>query len=172
MRTLHTILGIRNTLHIRALLLASTWISGLLAGVYILRETSFSSMMYSVSFDRISIVGLLISLVFPLLLSYILLRCFHFYHILPLVFLKAFSFMCCYGSITMAFNNAGWLVSGMLLFSDYFLVILLLYLWFQASSEKCCSPQVSIISYILASITFGCFDYFVVSPYVLMLLNC
>lgn len=171
MRALHKFLGIRKTLYTRSFLTTLTWISGLLAGVYLIYETSFASLMCSVLFSRISIIGLFVSLVLPLLLSYILLRCFHFYCILPIVFLKAFSFMCCYGSIMIAFGNAGWLVAGMLLFSDCFLVVLLLLLWLRVASGRSCSPRFFTMSYILVSLVIGCFDYLVVSPFASILLN-
>ena len=171
MFTLYKISGIRKTLCIRAIIIAISWVLGLLAGVYLLYKTSFASLMCSVILNRISIVGLLFSLVLPIFLSYILLRYFRFSCILPLVFLKAFSFMCCYGSIMITHRNAGWLVSGMLLFSDCFLVVLLLFLWFRVASEHMCSLQTVTTSYVLILLPIGCFDYFVVSPFVSILLN-
>ena len=128
--------------------------------------------MNSVLFARVSIIGFLISLAFPILLSYILMRCFNSYWILPIVFLKALIFMCCFGSIVIIYRNAGWLASGMLLFSDFFLVVLLLYFWFRALSEKGFVAVSTILLYVLASFLIGCFDYFFVSPYVTMLFNC
>ena len=172
MHTIHKLSGIRKTFCFGPFVLAITWILGLLASVYLLFKTSFTSLMCSVLFTRISIIGLFVSLVLPLLLSYILLRCLHFYCILPFVFFKAFSFMCSYGSVMIAFGNAGWLVSGMLLFSDSFLVVLLLQLWLHTASGQLYSPLIFARSYVLALLVIGCFDYFAVSPYVSILLNC
>lgn len=171
MHTLHKISGIRKTLRFRLFALATTWILGLLTSVYLLFKTSFASLMYSVASDRVSIIGLLVSLVFPILFSYILLRCFHFYYILPIVFVKAFTFMCCYGWIMIAYRNAGWLICGLLLFSDGFLVVFLLQLWLHSASGQLYSSRLFARSYILALLVIGCIDYFAVSPYVSMLLK-
>ena len=171
MRALFIISGIRKTLHTKAIFVASSWLFGLLASAYFVHQTTFASLMCSVLFLRISIFGLLTSLAIPLFLTYILLRFFSFYYVLPLVFLKAFSFMCCYFGITSAFGNAGWLVSGMVLFSDFFLVTLLLLQWFNAATGKMYSPEKYLVVYCILPIIVVCFDYLVVSPYAAMLLN-
>ncbi len=171
MRALQMISGIRKTLPVRTISVAVVWILGLLVGVLFVRQAAFASLMCSVLFLRISIVGLVVSLAIPLALTYILLRFFYFYSILPLIFLKAFSFACCYSGIMIAFGNAGWLVSGMVLFSDFFLVVLLLLQWFNAAAGKRYGPHRYFIVYCLVPIIVVCFDYLVVSPYVEMLLN-
>ena len=107
MPTLNVASGIRKTFNIQSIFISFAWLSGLLTGLLVLCETAFSSLMYSVIFSRMSIVSSLILLVIPMLLSYILLRHFHLYCVLPLVFLKAVSFICCYGSFLIVFKNAG-----------------------------------------------------------------
>lgn len=171
MRALHMISGIRKTLPIKVLSVAITWVTGLLAGFIFLHQTTFISLMCSVHFLRTSIIGLLFSLAIPLLLTYILLRFFNFYCILPLIFLKAFSFICTYSGLMITFGNAGWLICGMILFSDFILVVLLLLQWFHAAIGKKCRPLEEIIVYCLIPIFTVCLDYLVVSPYVAMLLN-
>lgn len=172
MRMFRAISGIRNTFTSRSMFIAVTWISGLLAGTYFLDQTPFSSLMCSSLFDRISIMGLSLSLALPLFLSFILLRFLHFYCILPVVFLKAFSFVCCYGSFMIAYGNAGWLISGMMLFSDFFIVFLLLLQWFNAAMGKTYNNGPRFLVYFIAPTVIGCFDFFVVSPFAAMLLNC
>lgn len=171
MRALHVISGIRKTLSFKVISIAIAWIAGLFAGCFLLTQTPFASLMCSVLFLRISIFGLFISLAFPLLLSYILLRFFRFSCILPFAFVKAFSFICSFGGIMIAFGNAGWLVSWMILFSDFFLVVILLFQWFSAATGKRYKTYLCIVVYCLIPILIGCFDYFVVSPYAAMLLN-
>ena len=171
MFTLHSFSGIRKTLFSRPFIVALTWISGLLTGVLLIHKTSVASLMCSVHFTRISIVGFCGSLVLPFLLSYILFSYFHFYYILPLVFLKAFSFMYCYSNIMISFGNAGWLVVGILLLSDCYLVVSLLHLWLNAAFGQLCSHWGFAASYILPSLVVGCFDYFIVSTYVSILFN-
>lgn len=171
MRMLHTISGIRKTLSLKVVLIAVLWLLGLLAGAYFLGQTSLASLMCSVLFLRISIFGLFLSLALPLILSYILYRFFHFYFILPIVFLKAFSFICCYGSLMIVYRNAGWLVSGMILFSDFSFVVLLLLYWYNAATGRSYSARIAFAVYFLIPIVVGCIDYYIVSPYAAMLLN-
>ena len=70
-----------------------------------------------------------------------------------------------------AFGNAGWLVSGMLMFSDFIVVFLLLTLWYNFALEKKHSTGFYIIVYIVIPVAFGCFDYYVLSPFVSILLK-
>lgn len=163
--------GIRNILPVAVLLVVFVWLLGLGTGICFLNATSFASLMCSVFLNRISIVGLLSSLVIPILFSYILTRCCNLYFILPIVFLKAFTFMCCFGSVIFAFNNAGWLITGMLLFSDFFLVISLLFVWVRFALGKRYPPVGLIVLHIAILLTIGCFDYFAVSPFAMTLLN-
>ena len=171
MLALHTFFGIRNTLRIKVLSIAVAWTCGLLLGAYFIRQTALFSVMCSARFCRISIVGLLLSLALPILLSCILLRFLRFHFILPLVMLKACSFFSSYAGLMIAYGNAGWLVSSMLLFSDFFLVVILLLLWFNAAVGKRFKPFFCFIVYGVLPMVVGCFDYFVVSPYVAMLLD-
>lgn len=167
----YTIRCIRKTFSTKVFLVAAFWLFGLVAGVWFINLTSFSSLMYSVYYPRISIIGLIFSLAIPFIISYILLRFFNFYFILPIIFSKAFSFICSYGAIMIAYGNAGWLVSGMLLFSDFFVVVLLLFVWYYSATGECCNPRRQATLYVLIPTLIGCYDYFVVSPYVAMLLN-
>ena len=163
--------GKRNTFPVNLILLASAWIFGLLAGVFLVNQTSAIFPMCSVVFLRISVVGLITSMAMPLLISYILLRLFRFCYILPLVFIKALTFIVCYYSVTVAFGNAGWLIRGMIFFSDSTVVCILILQWFHAAVGEEYSVSANVILYIIAPIIVGCFDYFVVSPYLAMLLN-
>lgn len=164
-------IGIRNTLYVRFYLVILTWMLGLLSGFYFVRVTSLASLVYSFFNMRISILGLLILLVFPLLLSYIISTINHFRFILPIIFLKAFSFMYCYGCISFAYGSAGWLVAGMVLLSDGFLVICLIQFWFHLAFNQVYSLRRFLASYVVPLLLIGCFDYYVVSPYVRILLN-
>ena len=164
---MHMFQGIRNTVSVKIAFVVISWLLGLLFGTVFLDRTSFLSLMSSVYFPRTSIVGFIISMSIPLFISYILLRCFDFYYLVPLIILKAFTFMCIYGAISITYGNAGWLVSGLLLFSDFSLIFLLIYQWLVWASGKRCSSAFT--SFILLII--GCFDLFIVSPYAAVLLN-
>lgn len=171
MQSLYSLYGIRNIFKSKGFHLAFTWTLGLIAGYYVLDQTPLISLMRSSHFLRMSIVDLILSLAIPFLVSFILLRYFSFYSVLPFVFLKALSYFLCYGGITLIFGNAGWLLSGMLLFSDSIFVIMLLLIWFNAAIGKKPNLRRCIAAYIISSIAIVYLDYFVVSPYVAMLLN-
>jgi len=168
---LHSIVSIRNTFSVKAALLAVFWLSGLLAGALLLSQTSISSLMCSGYYPRISIISLILALVIPFLISYILLRFLPFYFIFLFAFLKAFSFIYCYGAFMIHYGDAGWLISGMVLFSDFFLVVSLLMQWYNFATGKKCDLQSSMLVHFLSLTLIGLFDYIVVSPFLAMLLH-
>lgn len=169
--TLFSIVSIRNSFSVRAARLTVFWLLGLLTGAFVLSQTSIASLMCSVSFPRISIIGLFAAQVIPFLISYVLLRFLPFNFILLFAFFKAFSFICCYGAFMIHYGDAGWLISGMVLFSDFFLVVLLLFDWFNfAAGEKYWLRSGSFF-HILFLTLIGLFDYIVVSPFSAMLLH-
>lgn len=171
MLVLRKISGIRNTFPFYAAVIALVWLSGLLFGAYILCKTDYITLIDSLVFSRISIVGLCLSLIIPLLLSYILIRHQRLYFIFPVVFFKAITFFCCYGSLWIIYQNAGWLICWMVMFSDFFLVILLLFLWYRAATGKKHSYSFNILVYIVIPFTIVCIDYFYISPCAAKLLN-
>ena len=153
------------------MLVALAWILGLLSGAYILERSSFVSVLCSAHFPKASIAYCILSLIFPLLLSYILSNYSHFYCLLSVVFLKALSFMCCYGGLMLIFGNAGWLVSGIIFISDFVLVFMLLVQWFNNAVGIKYNIGKSLILNVFLPILIGCYDYYVVSPFVAMLLH-
>lgn len=156
-------------IHVRSrLALCAVWIGGLILGTYLLQFSSIVSLMRMVFFDRSSIVILLLTCCLPFLISFILHKLLGFYAILPFVFLKACAFICTVGGITLAYNDGGWLVSFLLLFSDWVLIVPLLWFWSRGAATLCADRRALTICLIVAVIV-GCFDYFIVSPFVRMI---
>lgn len=171
MISLHSVIALRKTARMQVLLTALSWILGLLSAVAaVLCQHSFS-MMYPFVFDRVSIVGMIASLVLPIILSYILINRCNIYFALPVLFLKAFLYMCCYYSISVAFGSAGWLVRALVLFSDSVSVVILLFFFYMyVAGDTGVFHRLFRIA-ILALLVIGCLDYYVISPFILMLLN-
>lgn len=162
--------GLRKTETYCLSFIAITWISGLLCALLYIKQFSFS-LMYPLHIERVSIVGMIVSLILPIILLYILLNRCYFYLILPVIFLKSFNYMCCYLCITYSYGTAGWLVRTLLLFSDTVSVIILLHFCYRfAAGNKI--GMTSYFKYTFAVlIIVGCLDYYIISPFILMLLN-
>lgn len=167
MRSLSSFFGRRNT---KITLIFIFWLAGLLSALLILRRTSLP-LMYPLRVERISIVGMIVSLILPFILSYILLNKGYFYLVLPIIFLKALGYMFCFCCISNNFGAAGWLVRLLLLFSDTIAVLLLLHSCYQYVTGN----RNSLFRYfqiaILVLIICGCLDYYIISPFIMMLIN-
>ena len=148
---------------LRLLLLVAAWIFGCICGTMTVSETVFSSLMRSGSSARTSIVGFMVTLSVPFILSYILYRFFGFYLILPIVFIKAFSYAYCYCGFRLTFGDAAWLVGGLSMFADSLSVFLLMWFWLKLSGGK-----INLTNYLLGCLcillAMGCIDYVCVAP--------
>ena len=104
------------------------YLLGLIAGLIYIVRYPYSSMMRLLAYPQMSIViGFLISAI-PFIVFYIFFRCSAFRFLLPLAFIKAFTFMYCFAGVSIAYADAGWLVRFLLLFTDFFSVPL--FLWY------------------------------------------
>lgn len=171
MSVFYSAFGIRNTYLRKVTALTITWILGLLAGVFCLNQSPTYLLIDSSYLWELSGIGLTVSLAFPILLSFILLKLICFYAVLPLVFVKAFSFMFCFGNVFIAFGDAGWLVSRLIFFSDCILVLLLLVHWFCSAIGERWNRTQCFTAYIIVPVLIGCFDYFVITPFWVTLVN-
>lgn len=170
MKPLRSDFGIRKTETFYISLLITSWIAGSVLALFVSKQTSFS-LMYPLRVERVSIVGMIVSLIFPITLSYILLNRCCFYTIIPVIALKAFFYMYCFYAITCSFGTAGWLVRILLLFSDTFSVIfLLIYCYRFAAGNRNDMLRLYQIM-LLFLILVGSLDYYVISPFIMMLIN-
>lgn len=163
-------MDLRNSVVLRICLIVISWILGSLSALLFIK-LSFISLMYPVFVERVSIVGMIASLILPIFLSYILLCRGYFYTILPVIFLKAFGYMYCYFCITYSFGSAGWLVRAFLLFSDTVAIILLLHFVYRFAAGDNTELLRSFRSAMIVLMLAGCLDYYIISPYIMMLIN-
>jgi hypothetical protein len=119
----------------------------------------------------VSIVWRLILLLFPLILSVTALRFLRPLLVLPVVFIKAYSFFYSLYCLNYAFGSAGWLASFILFFSDSCSIFVFLSFVFNHAMwgrGKCLRDFIISAFFLIA---LGVFDYFVVSPFGVELLK-
>jgi len=144
---------------------------GFVFGAVYISQYSYSSLMRLPEYPQMSIVTGVVISALPFLVFYICLRYSAVFMIPPIAFLRAFVFMYCYGGLSLAYGDAGWLVRYLLLFSDYFTVPLLI--WYtvkrlrQNRSKK--DPYIRIC--LLSIVVVRCIDSFVISPFAWRLLK-
>lgn len=170
MISIRSAFSIRKKENLQILLITLSWIFGLLSSLLVLWKFS-DTLMCPLIFDRVSIVGMIVSLIFPLSLSYILLIRCNIYFSIPVIYIKAFLYMSCYLSITLAFGGAGWLVRTLILLSDSISAVLFLFLFYTyAKGNREALNRCFMIS-IFVLFLVGCFDYYIISPFTMMLLK-
>ena len=104
---------------------------GLLLGVWLSGSASDSlfSPMRAVVSSRVSIIGLLSSLLLPLLFSAFAVYIGRPVLLIPIAFWKAFSFSYLSWGLLQAWNSAGWLIASLLLFSSACSLPVLCWYW-------------------------------------------
>jgi len=130
------------------------WCGGLICGIMAAAcAGNLTSLMLTFCQNRVSIVSLLIVPLFPFLISAFAVFYFDFRFLYPVCFLKAFSLGFTARLVMDAFGSAGWLVCGMLLFTDIMTAPALLYAWLRfAERNRSVYPKVCI----------GCIAWFVI----------
>ena len=150
--------------------LSFPWVTGLLLGMHFAytASISISSLMHTVAYCRVSIVGLLFVLFFPLVISAMAISVPFF--LFPLAFIKALSYGFSFYSVMYAFGSAGWLFTMLLLFSDSCMSVLLNWLWCRHLFGKKHTLWRDMLNCALVAVLIGLVDYFLVSPYLADLL--
>lgn len=157
----------------RWLYLALCWIAGLLMGslLAIGAGNAFSSWMRTADLGCVSIVSFVTVLFLPFLFSAFAVMISRPQLLLLICFLKAFSFGFCASGITQCFQSAGWLVRGLLLFSDGCLLPVLLWFWVRHidGTQRVTTSEMLAC----AALTFlvGSVDRCLVSPFLAMLIE-
>lgn len=155
----------------RVIFLACLWLFGLVLGFYISAAGSESSvyLMRTAVLRSVSIVGLLVVLIFPFVISAVLIHYVSAKCIYPLAFLKAIFFAFCLHSITLAFGSSSWLVRWILMFSESCMVVILLWFWIRniSGSGRSYIGEITVFAVFSAIIFF--IDFYAVSPFLKML---
>ena len=144
--------------------LLTTWLLGFLLGYYFC-EPSFFSMMRSVVFEPVSIVGLFTCLFLPLLFSFFSVITNHPVIILIVCFLKAVSFGFSCAILSGLFTSAAWMIRFLLLFSDSCFCVVLLVLWICRFRSWKTHSFCDFFTCSFIGIGIAAADIFVISPY-------
>lgn len=156
---------------VSSLLLALFWFIGLLAGYTVATRISLSVLMRTFSLERVSFLGLVLATIFPLAISAAALRSSAPLLILPIAFIKAFTFSFCASALSVVYADAGWLARWLYIFSDSIMVIFLLWFWVRNITKNTVIFRKDFASCLFAASLLVCIDYFIVSPFSVMLFN-
>lgn len=153
--------------------LALSWSLGLFAGVFfgIQAGPSVLSLMRAASVSRVSIVGLLICNVLPFLISAFAVSLQRSLLLPVIAFLKAFSFGFCAMAIVRAFGTAGWLVGGLLLFSDCLSLPALCWFWLRQADGRCVQLKKDLITGLLVTAIAGILDCCLIAPFLVHIIE-
>lgn len=139
------------------------WIFGILIGFFFAftNQEPFLSLMRSVVSQPVSIVGLLVSIFLPLILS-----AFTFSPVMLLLicFLKAISFGFTFALASLYFYNAAWLFRTLFLFSDLICSVVLLGLCIRSFDAKKHFFLDCYIGIMICIMAVG-IDYLMISPF-------
>lgn len=151
------------------LVLALIWCLGLVPGlaVGIKAGEPFWCVLREAPYGVASVMGLIGAMMFPMVLSALVLWLEQTWCLYLLAFAKAFLLACTGAGIVMAYGSAGWLVRMLLMFSDCCAAPLLLLFW----ASQLMGDHHRWIGTIPATLLVGCFDYYMVSPFLAALLS-
>lgn len=123
-----------------------------------------SSLMCMALSEPVSIVGLTVTLFFPLFAYYLSIYC-KLYFFIP-VFLagKAFGIGLIVSALSSLFPGVGLPVSALFLFSDVVMLIWVLYIWKHAFVNGAAVAGKMVLYYALTALIVGGIDYFCIFP--------
>ena len=156
----------------RVCLLAFLWLVSIVLGASIaIYSTVFSSLMRMCISTHVSIVGLVVILFLPFVITV-----FSIYYNKPVIIyclstIKAFYFGVSLALIHNAFRNGCWLLLPLALFSTLVGNIFLLHLWIKYIGEDKQFTFKNAIVTFTGILTTGIIDYFIISPFLAEVMN-
>ena len=145
--------------------LASSWILGLILGIWAARYADFDLSGLQDSFRYYTPISILSVALFPVLIS-VLVVFIERSWLLPVIgFLKAFGFAYVSSLLTRNFGSAGWLIQLLVMFSDCISLPFLWWFWCRLLKS---AQQISfsgILPVTLVAIAIGALDFRVISPF-------
>lgn len=154
-------------------ILALLWLLSICIGIFIAHHLfdDFYSLMHTAASTRVSIVGVLLILLFPVISSAVAVS----FSSSKLIYLICTLKGICHGfglyTILAVFGYGGWLIRFGIMFSECMMLIPLFYFWIRLIDGTAPSLRKDTIICCLIAILVGVFDYFVVSPYIIALMR-
>jgi len=143
-----------NTAFRRRVLLCLCWCGGIVVGA--LLSMMFSpaaiSLMRSAPGSTVSIVGLLIAVFFPFLVSYGAYRLKLWFFILPIGFFRAVLFCLIYSLIYLSFGSAGWLVTLIFYLPDLACAFVLFFFQYRLIATEAISRRLLCSTFIFCAV--------------------
>lgn len=154
-------------------LLSFLWTLGLVCGLYFvsLLDGFLFDLIIDASNNHPSILGILVVTALPIVITAIAAYCSAPLLIYALCIFKAFCFSVGLCGVAAVFGYSGWLIRLFLLFSDSCMAILLFWLWCRILSPDRSAIQRDLLICSAIAATVGLVDYFLVSPYLAVLMN-
>ena len=149
------------------------WICGLLTGslVSLSADGILAPTMLAAISGSLSIPGLLLVLLFPLLLTAAAVFISRPVFLYPVAFLKAFLFAFTGAGLLLSLASSGWLIRCLLMFSDSLLLPFLWLLWLQIVSGPDRFAMRRFLTVSLLALLTGILDYSFVAPFLAGLLT-
>ena len=158
---------------LRKYLLAFSWCLGLLMGIATAHTASdkLVPLMYIATRSDVSVTGLFVSCVFPILLSACEVYFSEPWLLLPISTLKAFGFGFCSFGVSLAFGSASWLVRLLFLFSDICVIPLLFLYWIRHIGDVSGKTGRELAGCIAVATAVAATDFYVISPFLVKLIE-
>ena len=143
------------------------WFLGLLSGILLAIHTSpFSASMMRIAVcGNVSIVGMLLSTLFPYFITVVAYWASAYFIIVIFSYFDSLALSFCAACLYIVFNDAAWLICILFLFSDIFLVTSLIYLRITVilQDHRMFREKCLIVFILIVLITI--IDYFVIVPF-------
>lgn len=157
--------------HKNKILMYFAWLVGMLVGFLFAfgNEASARLVMSPVIFSRSSYFGLISVLILPYIISAFVLLLSRPLWLVPIVFLRAFTFGFVYFIVSFAYQEAGWIARILIMFADSISVVLWLWFILGHPTDKSSKMEITLLLFSLVSIVVGVIDYCFISPLTVML---
>lgn len=150
--------------------LALFWFAGFLSGIlFSLNSNTVSIILNDFFLQKQTAAGLVMVLIFPLLLSVLLISKPLFLY--ALAFLKSCGIGYSYGAILSFAPASAWLISFFFLFSDILFQPFLYSFWLSHLDGNRERLKKHIIITFLAAVAIACIDIFLISPFLMNIIN-
>ena len=163
-------IDLRMTYRKRLMIISFLWVIGLATGICTALGLDAGTWMRAMVFRRIPVLLYITFRCVPILLSFVIIKRHIFWLLLTFVFCRSFFYALCAMNIRMAYGCAGWLMSSLALFADYFTCCIIFSYWLFAIYKEGRITQVLLLHLALL-ILISCIDYYTISPFVESLLN-
>lgn len=152
--------------------LASALCAGYLFGALLAAQATGTSvsLIHDALISSVSITRLLPVMILPFLVSAFAVHLRQQWLFLPLAFCRSFGVSYLSALILCSFDYAGWLLTLLFLFSDFFSLALLCWFWIHSVAEGSRRPTADTALVLLSVIGIVSFDCHLVSPFLVSLL--